>query len=60
VDGDHVEPGVSLENKERDERFPQGANYCVELPVLCPGMRPWWSRGDAKGERGVVTGSMGH
>jgi len=55
---DHVEPGVSLENKERDERFPQGANYALNF-LSCVGNEAVVVSGDAKGERGVVTGKHG-
>ena len=55
---DHVEPGVSLENKERDERFPQGANYALNF-LSCVGNEAVVVSGDAKGEKGVVTGKHG-
>jgi hypothetical protein len=55
---DHVEPGVSLENKERDERFPQGANYALNF-LSCVGNKAVVVSGDAKGEKGVVTGKHG-
>jgi len=55
---DHVEPGVSLENKEKDERFPQGPNNALNI-LSCVGNEAVIVSGDAKGERGVVTGKHG-
>jgi len=55
---DHVEPGVSIENKERDERSPQGANTALNL-LSCIGNEATVVSGDAKGEKGVVTGKHG-
>ncbi|MFQ6074870.1 MAG: DUF4438 domain-containing protein [Candidatus Bathyarchaeia archaeon] len=55
---DHVEPGVSIENKEKDERFPQGPNYALNF-LSCVGNEAVVVSGDAKGEEGVVTGKHG-
>jgi hypothetical protein len=33
---DHVEPGVSLENKEKEDRFPHGPNYALNV-LSCVG-----------------------
>lgn len=55
---DHVEPGVSVENKENDERFPQGPNYALNV-MSCVGNQAAVVSGDAKGEKGVVTGKHG-
>ena len=55
---DHVEPGVSIENKEKDERFPQGANRALNV-LSCVGNEAVVMSGDAKGEKGVVTGKHG-
>lgn len=55
---DHVEPGVSIENKEKEERFPQGPNYALNF-LSCVGNEAVVVSGDAKGEKGVVTGKHG-
>lgn len=57
-EADHVEPGVSIENKEKDERFPGGANRALNV-LSCVGNEVSVTTGDAKGERGVVTGKHG-
>ncbi len=55
---DHVEPGVSLENKETEVRSPQGPNYALNV-LSCVGNEAVDVTGDAKGEKGVVTGKHG-
>ncbi|KPV65041.1 MAG: hypothetical protein AOA65_0544 [Candidatus Bathyarchaeota archaeon BA1] len=55
-EADHVEPGVSLENKEKDERFPQGANIALNV-LSCVGNKAVVATGDAKGDKGVITGN---
>ncbi|MFQ6095384.1 MAG: DUF4438 domain-containing protein, partial [Candidatus Bathyarchaeia archaeon] len=55
---DHVEPGVSMKNKEKDERFPGGANMALNV-LACVGNEAVVASGDAKGSRGVVTGKHG-
>ena len=57
-EADHVEPGVSVENKERDDRFPQGQNTALNT-LACVGNEAILMTGDAKGARGVVTGKHG-
>jgi hypothetical protein len=57
-EADHVEPGVSLENKENDPRFGQGANAAFNV-LSCVGNEAIVAVGDAKGARGVVTGKHG-
>jgi hypothetical protein len=57
-EADHVEPGVSLENKEKDEKAPAGYNMALNL-LACVGNEAKVVSGDAKGERGVVTGKHG-
>ncbi len=57
-EADHVEPGVSIENKERDDRLPHGANTALNL-YSCVGNVAVIVSGDAKGEKGVVTGKHG-
>jgi hypothetical protein len=55
---DHVEPGVSIENKEKEERFPHGPNYALNV-LSCVGNEAIVVTGDAKGDKGVVTGKHG-
>lgn len=55
---DHVEPGVSVENKESDARFGQAANTAFNV-LSCVGNEASVVTGDAKGAKGVVTGKHG-
>jgi len=55
---DHVEPGASVENKENDARFGQGANTAFNV-LSCVGNEATVVTGDAKGAKGVVTGKHG-
>lgn len=57
-EADHVEPGVSIENKENDPRFGQGANAALNV-LSCVGNEAVVVSGDAKGAKGVVTGKHG-
>jgi hypothetical protein len=57
-EADHVEPGVSLENKENDPRHRQGANAAFNV-LSCVGNEAIVVNGDAKGAKGVVTGKHG-
>jgi hypothetical protein len=57
-EGDHVEPAVSVENKENDPRFGQGANAAFNV-LSCVGNEAIVVTGDAKGSKGVVTGKHG-
>jgi len=57
-EADHVEPGVSVENKENDARFGQGANAAFNV-LSCIGNEAVVVSGDAKGAKGVVTGKHG-
>jgi hypothetical protein len=57
-EADHVEPGVSIENKENDPRFGQGANTALNV-LACVGNEAVVVTGDAKGSKGVVTGKHG-
>lgn len=56
--GDHVEPGVSLENRVSDSRNPQGQSRALNV-LSCVGNEATVVKGDAKGERGVVVGKHG-
>ncbi len=57
-EADHVEPGVSVENKENDSRFARGANTAFNV-LSCVGNEATVAAGDAKGAKGVVTGKHG-
>ena len=57
-EADHVEPGVSVENKENDPRYGQGANAAFNV-LSCVGNEATVVTGDAKGAKGVVTGKHG-
>jgi hypothetical protein len=55
---DHVEPGVSVENKENDPRSGQGPNTAFNV-LSCVGNEATVITGDAKGAKGIVTGKHG-
>ncbi|MEM4732905.1 MAG: DUF4438 domain-containing protein [Candidatus Bathyarchaeia archaeon] len=57
-EADHVEPGVSVESKENDPRYGQGANAALNV-LSCIGNEAIVVSGDAKGAKGVVTGKHG-
>src|SRR4030067_1831290 len=54
-EADHVEPGVSVENKENDARYGQGANAALNV-LSCVGNDTVGVDGDAEGAKGVVVG----
>jgi len=56
--GDHVEPGVSVENRVSDSRFPQGQSRALNV-LSCIGNEALVVKGDAKGSKGVVVGKHG-
>lgn len=55
---DHVEPGVSLENRVTDQRMPQAQSRALNV-LSCIGNEALVVKGDAKGEKGVVVGKHG-
>ncbi len=57
-EADHVEPGVSVENKENDSRYGNAANIAFNV-FSCIGNQAFVVSGDAKGAVGVVTGKHG-
>lgn len=57
-EADHVEPCVSLENKENDARQGQAANTAFNV-LSCVGNSATVVTGEAKGAKGVVTGKHG-
>ena len=57
-EADHVEPGVSVENKENDSRYGTAANTAFNV-FSCIGNKATIVNGDAKGDGGIVTGKHG-
>ena len=57
-EADHVEPGVSVENKENDSRSGQAANTAFNV-LSCVGNQATVATGEVKGAKGVVTGKHG-
>jgi hypothetical protein len=57
-EADHVEPAVSVENKENDARFGQAPNTALNV-LSCVGNKAVVVSGNAKGDVGVVTGKHG-
>jgi len=57
-EADHVEPGVSVENKENDSRYGNAANTAFNV-FSCIGNKATIVNGDAKGDGGIVTGKHG-
>ena len=55
---DHVEPGVSIENRVSDTRFPRGQSNALNI-LSCIGNEAIVVEGDAKGEKGIVVGKHG-
>jgi hypothetical protein len=57
-EADHVEPGVSADNKENDSRSGMAANTAFNV-LSCVGNQAIVASGDGKGAKGVVTGKHG-
>ena len=57
-EADHVEPGVSTENKENDVRSGQAANTAYNV-LSCVGNKATVVSGESKGAQGTVTGKHG-
>jgi hypothetical protein len=57
-EADHVEPCVSVENKENDVRSGQAANTAFNV-LSCVGNQATVATGDGKGAKGTVTGKHG-
>jgi hypothetical protein len=55
---DHVEPGVSIENRVTDRRYPNGQSRALNV-LSCVGNEATVVEGDAKGDKGVVVGKHG-
>ncbi|MBN2336801.1 DUF4438 domain-containing protein [Candidatus Bathyarchaeota archaeon] len=55
---DHVEPGVSVENRVSDRRFPNGQSRALNV-LSCIGNEATVVSGDAKGDKGFVVGKHG-
>ncbi len=56
--GDHIEPGVSVENRVTDTRAPQGQSRALNV-LSCIGNEATVVKGDAKGAKGIVVGKHG-
>lgn len=56
---DHVEPGVSIENKENDARFKTMANTSLNILSCVGNEATVVGSSDAKGEKGTVVGKHG-
>ncbi len=56
---DHVEPGVSIENKENDARFKTLANNGLNILACVGNEATVVGTSDAKGEKGTVVGKHG-
>ncbi|MHA2024261.1 MAG: DUF4438 domain-containing protein [Candidatus Thorarchaeota archaeon] len=56
---DHVEPGVSIENKENDARFKTMANNSLNILSCVGNEATVVGKSDAKGEKGTVVGKHG-
>ena len=56
---DHVEPGVSIENKENDARFKNLANNGLNILACVGNEATVVGSSDAKGEKGTVVGKHG-
>ena len=57
-EADHVEPGVSVENKENDARSGQATNTAFNI-LACVGNQATVAIGEKKGTKGAVTGKHG-
>jgi Domain of unknown function (DUF4438) len=57
-EADHVEPGISAENKENDARSGQAANTALNV-LSCVGNQATVATGEKKGAKGIVTGKHG-
>ncbi len=57
-EADHVEPGVSTDNKENDARSGITANTAYNV-LSCVGNEAIVASGEGKGDKGVVTGKHG-
>lgn len=57
-EADHVEPGVSVDNKESDARSGMAANTAFNV-LSCVGNEAIVASGDGKGAKGTVTGKHG-
>lgn len=57
-EADHAEPGVSIENREVDPGTGRGPNTAFNA-LSCIGNQATVASGDAKGDKGIVTGKHG-
>lgn len=57
--GDHIEPGVALHNNNREVIGPRDGPNNALITYACVGNRVDVLSGEARGERGIVTGKHG-
>jgi hypothetical protein len=57
-EADHVEPGVSIKNRDKEEFIPRAANYGLNF-LACVGNEAMVTSEGAKGKKGIVTGKHG-
>jgi len=57
-EADHVEPGVSIKNRDKEDFFAKAANYGLNF-LACAGNEAIVTSGDVKGKKGIVTGKHG-
>jgi len=57
-EADHVEPGVSIKNREKEEYIPTAANRGLNF-LACVGNEATVVSGEAKGKKGTITGKHG-
>jgi hypothetical protein len=57
-EADHVEPGVSIKNRDKEDVIPSAANRGLNF-LACVGNQAVLTSGDAKGKKGTVTGKHG-
>lgn len=57
-EADHVEPGVSIKNRDKEEFIPSAPNRGLNF-LACVGNQAVVTSGDAKGKKGTITGKHG-
>ncbi len=57
-EADHVEPGVSIKNRDKEDVLPRAANFGLNF-LACIGNEAVVTSNVAKGKKGIVTGKHG-
>jgi hypothetical protein len=57
-EADHVEPGVSIKNRDKEDFIPTAANRGLNF-LACVGNQAIVTSGDGKGKKGTITGKHG-